>query len=300
MKTIQKNILLVEDNPGDARLIKEYLSGVELYNFTISHVDTSEKAIAYINENHNTLNVILLDLHLPDSHGLETLEKIIFHTTHMPISVIVLTGLDDEKLGLISIEKGAQDYLVKGNYDVNTLVRSIIYAMKRKELLSYMQSMALYDDLTGVYNRRGFMEIAIQQIKVLKRNKSGFIFMIADMDGLKHINDTQGHAIGNIAIKALVDVFKKVFRESDIIARIGGDEFVIFINDTIEQYKEEINIRLENAISMYNNEHTNNSFHLSASIGAVYQNCALPFNLESLFKEADALMYEQKKAKKSR
>jgi two-component system, cell cycle response regulator len=300
MKKITKHILLVEDNIGDARLIKEYLNGIDLYDFSINHVDTCEKAVTCISKNSNALDIILLDLHLPDSHGLETLEKIVFNTNHMPVSIIVLTGLSDENLGIASIEKGAQDYLVKGNYDVNTLIRSMIYSMKRKEILSIMQSMALYDDLTGVYNRRGFIEIALQQIKLLKRNKKGFIFMLADMDGLKTINDTLGHIVGNEAIKATINIFKKVFRESDIIGRIGGDEFVILINDSIEKYKEELIERINHALSEYNNEHKNKQFNLSMSIGAIYQNCSNPFTLEDLFKKADELMYEQKKIKKSK
>lgn len=121
-------VLLIEDNPGDARFIGEMLvQGLGANHWVKWAQRLSDGLILLANE---PFDVLLLDLSLPDSHGLTTLEQI--HPSYPALPVVVLTGLDDEKRGLESIHKGAEDYLVKGKTESQLLVKSLRYAIERR------------------------------------------------------------------------------------------------------------------------------------------------------------------------
>ncbi len=124
------NLLLVEDNPGDARLIKEMLFESGNDRFFLKHFDAMQPAIDYLND--NDIDVILLDLSLPDSHGLDTFETVFSAQPKIPI--IVLTGLEDHRTAIETVQKGAQDYLVKGKVEGGLLIRAIEYAIERQKL----------------------------------------------------------------------------------------------------------------------------------------------------------------------
>src|SRR5687768_2284118 len=122
-------ILIVEDNPGDLFLVKEFLKRTSLRAFEIFHADSLEKALLLLSE--NSFKIVLLDLFLPDSEGIGTFEKIYPLSGSAP--VVVLTGLIDEKITSEALNKGAQDYLVKGEYDKKLLEKTIRYSIERKQ-----------------------------------------------------------------------------------------------------------------------------------------------------------------------
>jgi len=125
-----RNLLLIEDNLGDARLIKELIfeSGNKQFNFY--HQTALKPALDFLKD--NKIEVILLDLSLPDSHGLETFDSM--HQAYPKIPIIVMTGLEDHRIAVETVQKGAQDYLVKGSVDGSLLIRSIHYAIERQKL----------------------------------------------------------------------------------------------------------------------------------------------------------------------
>ena len=121
-------ILLVEDNPGDVRLLREHLSEAKQDRFELTHVATLSGGLEQLAGNRT--DVVLLDLSLPDSHGLDTFVRAQAQAPGMPF--VVLTGLADETVAAAALREGAQDYLVKGQVDSNLLVRSMRYAIERK------------------------------------------------------------------------------------------------------------------------------------------------------------------------
>jgi len=123
------SILLIEDNPGDRRLIREMLAEAGNVAFDVQYADRLQAAMECLGQ--NGVEVILLDLGLPDSQGLETLRKVYAQASEMPI--VVLTGLNDEMVGVQAINEGAQDYLIKGQVDTQLLRRTIRYAIERKQ-----------------------------------------------------------------------------------------------------------------------------------------------------------------------
>lgn len=121
-------ILLIEDNPGDARLIKEMLGEEKSVSFDLDWKDTLSQGLERLAE--GGVDVILLDLSLPDSRGLETLARTQNESPLIPI--VIMTGLNDETLAMTAVKKGAQDYLIKGQVDSSQLSRSIRYAIARR------------------------------------------------------------------------------------------------------------------------------------------------------------------------
>jgi len=131
------NILLIEDNPGDIRIIKEHLKEAKEFKFNLHSVENLLKGLTCITE--NSFDIILLDLLLPDSSGIETLERILEKDSKYPI--IVLTGMDNLNLAIQAIKAGAQDYLVKGQIESNLLLRSIFHAIDRHKMMRTIESL---------------------------------------------------------------------------------------------------------------------------------------------------------------
>jgi diguanylate cyclase (GGDEF)-like protein len=164
---------------------------------------------------------------------------------------------------------------------------------KLKEALSMVERLSISDELTGLYNRRGFLTLAAQQMKLLSRQGGVFIVLYADLDGLKRINDTWGHKEGDIAIQLAGQAFKEALRDSDIIARLGGDEFAALIcmaNPTsFESIKNRV---LERCRKL--NEERGKPWRLSMSIGNYIPDPELKESLEEMLDKADATLYHEK------
>jgi diguanylate cyclase (GGDEF)-like protein len=171
--------------------------------------------------------------------------------------------------------------------------------LQREKAEEEIRILSITDTLTGLYNRRGFLTLAEQQFKVSDRARNKLILFTADLDGLKWINDTLGHAEGDTALIEAASVFKKTFRSSDIIARIGGDEFVILSIAPEEIKLDNIFNRLQNQIDTHNHE-SNRKYKLSISIGYSLYDPKNPSSINELMVSADKLMYEQKKNKNFR
>ncbi len=135
------NVLLIEDNPGDVRIIKELLGEAKELKFNLHSAENLLKGLTYITE--SSFDIILLDLTLPDSSGIETLKRMLEHDSKYPI--IVLTGTNDLQLAIQAVKVGAQDYLVKGQIEINQLIRSIFHAIDRHKMIKTIES--LVDDL---------------------------------------------------------------------------------------------------------------------------------------------------------
>ena len=154
------------------------------------------------------------------------------------------------------------------------------------------------DELTGLYNRRALMNIGQHSIDLAIEMKRYGIVVYADMDGLKAINDTYGHNAGDAAITAMAQILKQVFRGQDVIARIGGDEFVVVASGINTSFLTKIRERLNQAQSEWNSD-SKYKFKISISIGAIDFD-EKNHNLEKLLSLADKEMYKEKKIKKSR
>ena len=174
-----------------------------------------------------------------------------------------------------------------------TLQRTVLCAVKQSLLDRELRSLALTDDLTGFYNRRAFLALATQQIRVAIRKGQGLMLFFADVDYLKEINDSCGHREGDFALVHTANALEQTFRSSDILARLGGDEFAVFALETSSQYEDVILRRLEKNLKASNAGETR--YELSLSIGAARFDPKNPVSLGELLTQADQSMYKQKK-----
>jgi two-component system cell cycle response regulator len=285
------NILLVEDNKTDALIFLQMLKDEKI--FQVTHVETMKAAIELIVR--EEFHLILLDLHLPDEVGFNTFTRINEQAPDLPI--IVLTGMDNDELALKIMKSGAQDYLIKGHVNKDLLIRAIRYSMERYKLLERIYSLSLIDELTTLYNRRAFLIIAERYLKLAKRNNYNLLMFFIDLDNMKKINDNYGHLEGDNAIKNTAEILKKTFRDSDLVARIGGDEFIaMMLISSFEVSFNSISNRFKANIDNFN-EQKQNFYNLSLSVGGVYWKVNKETLLEELMDKADIALYEHKKQK---
>lgn len=286
-------ILLVEDNPGDARLLQEAFAEIGRMRFEFVLRQTLEEALEYLAKGRP--DVCLLDLGLPDAQGLEAVQGI--HRESPDLPIVVLTVLNDETLALQSLHQGAQDYLFKGKIDGSALWRSLRYAMERQRVQLELLNLSMLDDLTGFYNRRGFLTLAEHHVRLAYRTGKPFLVAFMDLDGLKQINDTFGHQEGNRALVEAAEVIRDSFRHSDILARLGGDEFTALMldagKDSIGVVLRRVEQKLDSCNAMLSRR-----YDLSLSIGIVPGDTDRLSDAEQLLSEADALMYQNKQSKK--
>ena len=193
-------------------------------------------------------------------------------------------------LGRVRIVKDDSGRIVK-RYGANQDIT------ERKRMEEQLQTMSLADELTGLYNRRGFLTLSEQQLKIAWRTKKEMLLFFTDMDKMKHINDTLGHQEGDKALFEVATILKEVFRESDIMGRIGGDEFAILAIATTDGTREVLTSRLHNFLEAYN-RHEGRNYTLSLSIGIAHYDPEHPSSLDELMAQADTLMYEEKRNKR--
>lgn len=170
----------------------------------------------------------------------------------------------------------------------------LIEALKHAE--NWLYEVSVTDELTGLYNRRGFLTLAEQQLRIAERTKRGFFLLFADLDGLKWINDRLGHTQGDTALLDMAGILKKTFRESDIAARMGGDEFAVLALEGRRENAEILAGNLQREIALFNRSQAR-PYLLSASVGTVFCDPGEPSDLETLLGQADRLMYEEKEKK---
>lgn len=176
------------------------------------------------------------------------------------------------------------------------LLASLRDVTENVELRDKLRSLSLTDELTGLYNRRGFLTLARQQLRMAKRNKEELLLLYSDMDGMKWINDNLGHHEGDRAIIDMANILRETFRESDIIARIGGDEFVIIVVGARKDSDQILVRRLQDTLDAHNSRN-NRRYRLSASVGIARHNTEDSYSIDDLLSQADRLMYQQKKDK---
>lgn len=288
-------ILLLESNTPDAALFKGLLSREQgLSAFEVECADRVGDAVERLSK--GGIDVVLMDLELPDSQGLDSFIRI--NNPYPTLPVIVLAGPSEEALAFEAVSRGAQDYLVKGETSERALGRVIRYAIERARLLNALRSLSLIDQLTGLYNRRGFMTLAEQQTKLAVRTRRNLMLVLADVDGLKMINDRFGHREGDLALIKTAEMLKKTFRKSDVIARIGGDEFALLAIEANQDSRERLEERLRQNVEECNRSEKLR-YRLSMSIGITSFDGVQPLPLTELMAKADEALYAGKKFRKN-
>ena len=177
----------------------------------------------------------------------------------------------------------------------SALQRTVLCAVKQSLLDKELQSLALTDDLTGLYNRRAFLALATQQVRQTRRQGKGLLLFFADIDKLKDINDTFGHREGDYVILRAAEALENSFRDSDIVARLGGDEFAALALEVSGQDQAVILRRLAKNLR----KSSSDGSRLSISVGVARLEPKRNMSIGELMERADAAMYLEKRRKRS-
>jgi diguanylate cyclase (GGDEF)-like protein len=298
-------LLLVEDNPVDAVLHTAMLRSTALSElFEIVLVGRLSDCVAALSEDMPAC--ILLDMGLPDAEGVEGIARIRIVAPEVP--VVVLTGNDDDAVGLDALQCGAQDYLVKGHVDGRVLARSIRYAIERMRGDQRIHFLAFHDSLTELANRALFadrLQVALTHSRprslvhsgpggplVTTEVRTAPAVLVIDLDHFKLVNDSLGHASGDLVLQAVAKRLQAVVRPSDTVARLGGDEFAILCEgastDQISRVAQRVVDVLCAPIALDNSE-----VFVGASIGVAIAPMD-SIDGDGLIRDADIAMYRAK------
>jgi diguanylate cyclase (GGDEF)-like protein len=175
------------------------------------------------------------------------------------------------------------------------LIRAVRCATKQFLLQAELGNLALTDELTGLYNRRGFLALAERQLKLGRRSGREMMLFFIDVDNLKQINDSAGHSAGDSALKRTAEALEKTFRDSDVISRLGGDEFAVLAVEASSHSETAIRARLNEYLGT--NCPRECRYAISLSLGVARFDPRVGATLGELMAQADQAMYEQKRSR---
>ena len=293
MNDVPIRILLVGE-PKDACRLRGLLDTEDSAQFHIAHVADLELAAERLST--DPADVLLLDLGTKQPQGRAYVQAARAAAPDTPM--VILADTEDELLAVEALRQGAQDFLAKEGVDRPALVRALRYSIERHRLQKNLQNLSLIDDLTGLHNRRGFLALAEQHLRMIQR-KGAALLVYLDLDDLKLINDNYGHLEGNRALIVTANVLRACFRQSDILARLGGDEFCVLMTDAGQDSAQQVRKRLQQR-SDFINALSSWRFRLSLSVGIADVPVVRQPSLDQLLRIADAHMYEEKKNKQLR
>jgi diguanylate cyclase (GGDEF)-like protein len=279
------NILLVEDDPEHTHLATSALQPAPAgWSWRLRHVETLAAACALT----ETPDLILLDLTLPDARGMETLHRLRERFAFVP--VVLLTADEGPDIEAAVLEAGAQDFIGKDELTARTLRRVVRYSMERHHQQQDLDRLATRDEITGLFNRRGFLNAAEPLARAAERGDRTFLVFIADLDGLNAINEAHGREVGDAAIYDAAWILTHSFRSADIIGRIGPDEFAILAPDAPPEALE-IMIRRVAKWQTERNNIPGRVHQVSLAVGGVAWTPSEPRTLEMMLSEADMAAY---------
>ena len=299
----QIRMLLVDDDPDFASVSQISLRAGKRISFETETANTLESALKILQE--KTFQLILLDLGLPDSRGIGTFEKIV--AAHPEIACVILSGTDDEALALEAVKKGAQDYVVKGEVRGEMLARVLSHALERhhqkqqiEELNEHLEKLSFLDPLTQLLNRRGLQRMLSRELEISGREGANLSVILLDLDNFKPINDTFGHAVGDIVLQELSKVLTRTVRVTDYVSRVGGDEFIILLPNTRlaegVHFSERIRLAISQTTAVVAGGQT---LKVTASLGVMNVNKRTA-SVDSLLEETHATLAKSKRSGKNR
>ena len=284
------HILLVEDNPGDERLTRMALSEDPHRTFDVTSASTLRGGLELAQLHH--YDAILLDMQLPDSTGLANVKTLALAAPRTPI--LVMTGLDDDSLAIQVCEHGAQAYLIKGKNDPAALSRAIRCAIARKRFEAVLAEQAYFDSLTGLANRGLFRDRLTQALARAARTDKRVGVLFIDLDNFKTINDSFGHKIGDDVLRVVAEALRSAVRQTDTVARVGGDEFTVLVEPLDELADADLVAQKLLSAAQTTVTLQGAEVHLTASIGAaVFPDHGT--NIDSLIESADSAMFLAKR-----
>ncbi len=281
-------VLIVDDEEQVRNFIVSLLSK---YGHSCETAKDGAEALEIIKK--SSFDSAVIDIVIPGMDGVTLTRELVNLYPRLPI--MIMTGHSDEHSVGSAMAAGAREFIEKP-FSIDEFTLRFNKMMRDQKGEEELLTLSLTDELTGLYNRRRFFILTDQCLKVAIRKKKRWMLLYIDMDDLKWINDHCGHNEGDQALIGLGTILKKTFRESDVIARIGGDEFAVLLESTDES-DAMLMTRLYENIKDFNAK-VSQDYKLSISLGAARFDPDYPVSIDKLLSKADALMYAQKRRAK--
>lgn len=223
---VEEKILIVDDSFETLEKTSELLSQV---GYSVVSCTSGEEALNYLEK--DRVDLVLLDINMPSLNGYEVCLRIRQMYALDDLPVIFLTTREDSDSVTKGFHAGASDFICKSAISDVLLARVNVH-IRLSRTLRFLRDISLTDDLTKCYNRRNAMYSLREWFSRSKRYGTTFAMIYFDLNGLKMINDKYGHQAGDLLLRSVVGVVKKLLRESDMLFRMGGDEFMVLCPDT--------------------------------------------------------------------
>ena len=227
-------VLVYDDDEAYRKLIRSMLGQSRKVDFNVIETRNTRQMATALKR--RIPDVIILDLGLKGKSGMEWLQEI---TDHDIAPVVIVTGSGNEQTAVETMKSGAYDYIPKAYLTYDLLLKSLINARDKWELLrekerlqKELAHMAMYDALTDILSRRALLEQAEVERQRTMRYKRDISLLMIDIDHFKKVNDTYGHLIGDIVLREVAQALKKQTRRSDFVGRYGGEEFLVILPET--------------------------------------------------------------------
>jgi two-component system cell cycle response regulator len=294
-------ILSIEDEDIDYDTLRSCLRGVE--NLQLKRVKTLAEASELLQK--ETFDVALLDYMLPDGNGVDFMRLLKGMDTEIP--VIMITGQGNETLASTSIQEGAFDYFPKNMINEKSLSRSIYNTIEKSRLKSEIKraqqklaEMATIDGLTGLYNRRYFLESLQKEIGRADRMNNELALYMFDIDDFKSVNDRHGHQAGDAVLAGLGRLLRETIRLIDVPSRYGGEEFAVLLPSTKLREAHTACERLRRAVGEHPFVLNDLSIRITVSIGVASYWPKSGYAADQLIEAADKALYKAKKEGKNK
>lgn len=276
------NILIVDDSATVRMQLQGLLRPMRLNLLTAKDPIEALDIIAKIK-----ISLVLTDYEMPRMNGLDLTLKLRERYRKDQMMIIAISSNSDHNTITSFLKHGANDYIIKP-FVAEELSARISEKLNLLDIIVENREKANRDFLTGAYNRRFFFETARPIFKKIKRRKSEFAIAMFDIDHFKRINDTYGHDIGDLAIKDVSDILHGSFRTSDLIARFGGEEFCILLEDITMRACERVMEKVRKKFEKNRLVIAKKTINYTTSIGISY---GLGQNIDAMLKEADEGLY---------
>src|SRR5438093_250407 len=200
----------------------------------------------------------------------------------------------ERRLQVISLDEERRNQIARRRADRRDTALRL--AIERHRLHAALLDLALVDDLTGLYNRRGFLTLATRDLRLARRGDETLLVAFADLDDLKGVNDTTGHAEGDRALCDTAALLRQTFRDSDLVARIGGDEYAVLVRNAVPESAGVLAERLTRQLRDFNRRAAR-PYQLSISLGFAAHKASTLGSVAGLLDRADRALYRDKRRK---
>jgi two-component system, cell cycle response regulator len=279
-------ILVVDDNPLNLRMLADWLA---TEHYVVNTATDGFEALAKIAAERP--DIVLLDVVMPELNGFEVCRRIKADPTMADIPVIMVTALSDVDDLVRGFDAGAEDFVTKP-FNFDALMARVRSQLRRKRQYERIVEEALVDPLTCAFNRRYFDAHAPRMAARCRAARNPVAVLMIDVDNLKQINDARGHSAGDRVLKEVVDRFTSALRPSYLVARVGGDEFVVVMPETDPDAALHIAERLRGRIG----DTLVEGVAVTVSVGAAASRPDAEEELDATLQRADAALYEAKRA----